>query len=209
MFHRTRSCTSLCLLAFLMLGFALPARGEIILFDDRNDFLEALESLESVDLELDEFSDLIDGYYADSIRRWVDDPSEYTISSTSIVGLSVGFDQITTVLPKSMISLASASTPFKAIGADFTITDFSGNPLTSQLRIVLQDGQSITWDVDGGATFVGVIGSDEPILSLTVGAAANAPLVTVAGVLIANVPSPAAWSLILLPMMGVSRRRRD
>ena len=79
MSHRTRSFPSLCLLAFLMLGFALPARGEIILFDDQADFLEALESLGSVDLELDEFSDLIDGYYADSIRRWVDDPNEYTI----------------------------------------------------------------------------------------------------------------------------------
>lgn len=209
MSHRTRSFPSLCLLAFLMLGFALPARGEIILFDDQADFLEALESLGSVDLELDEFSDLIDGYYADSIRRWVDDPSEYTISSTSIVGLSLGFDQITTVLPKSMISLESASQPFKAIGATFSITDFNGNPITSQMRIVLQDGESITLDVEGGSTFVGVIGSDEPILSLTVGAAANAPLVTVAGVLIANVPSPAAWPLVLLPIAGRSRRRRD
>ncbi|GEM_PF-3351383 len=200
-----RSSSSLCLLAFMAFGLVLPARGDFILFDDERSFLDALGG---ADLELDEFSDLVDGYYADPIRRWVDDPSEYTISSTSIVGLSAGLGQVTTVLPKSMISLESSSQSFRAMGANFAITDFAGNPITGQMRILLQDGESVTWNIEGGETFVGVIGVDESVMSLTVGAATNAPLVTATGVLIASVPAPAAWPLVLLPVVGISRRRR-
>ncbi len=107
-----------------------------------------------------------------------------------------------------MISLQSNTQLLTAIGATFGITDFSGNPITGQIRILLQDGQSFTWDVEDGSTFVGVIGVDESVTSLTVGAVANAPLVTVTGVLIGAVPSPAAWPLVLLPVLSLSSRRR-
>ncbi|MBG84987.1 MAG: hypothetical protein CMJ40_10655 [Phycisphaerae bacterium] len=203
--HWTRSFPGLALLAVLTMGLVPPAEGALLLFDDELAFTEAIEGF---DLELDEFTDLIDGYYASPIRRWVDDPSEYSLSSTSVVGLSAMSSQVTTVLPKSMISLQSETGLFRAMGANFGITDFMGTPITGQIRIQLQDGESFTWDVEDGSTFVGVVGVEEPVLSLTVGAVANAPLVTVGGVLIAAVPSPAAWPLVLLPVAGLSRRRR-
>lgn len=201
----TCSFPGLILFAALIFGLARPAHGALVLFDDELSFTEAIEG---IDLELDDFSDLIEGYYADPIRRWVSDPSEYSLSSTSVVGLSAISTQVMTVLPKSMISLQSETGLLEAMGATFSITDFSGNPITGQIRILLQDGESFVWDVEGGSTFVGVVGIDEAVTSLTVGAAANAPLVTVTGVLIGAVPSPAAWPLVLLPMAGLSRRRR-
>jgi len=203
--HWTRSFPGLILFAVLVFGLVLPAQGDLVLFDDELSFTEAVEG---IDLELDDFSDLIEGYYADPIRRWVSDPSEYSMASTSIVGLSAISSQVTTVLPKSMISLQSETGLLRAMGGTFSITDFTGSPITGQIRILLQDGQSFTWDVQDGSTFVGVIGIDDSVTSLTVGAATNAPLVTVTGVLIGAVPSPAAWPLVLMPLAGLSRRRR-
>ncbi len=206
MCHRTRLFPGLVLFTALVFASELPVRGELVLFDDEASFVEAFEGM---DLELDEFSDLDNGYYANSIGRWIDEPTEYSLASTSIVGLSIEFSQVRTVLPKSMISFQSDSTTVRAIGATFGITDFSGNPIKGQIRILLQDGRSYTWDVADGSSFVGVIGVDESVTSLIVGAATNAPLVIAEGVLIGAVPSPAAWPLVLLSMVGVSRRRRS
>ncbi len=76
MHHWKRSFPGLILFVVLVFGLVLQAHGELMLFDDELTFSEAIEG---IDLELDEFSDLIEGYYAEPIRRWVNDPSEYSL----------------------------------------------------------------------------------------------------------------------------------
>lgn len=206
MCSRIRLLLSISVLVVTPLLWARPAWGTLVLFDDEQEFMDALVDIQ---LEIDEFEDLLEGYYSNPIRRWVSNPEAYSIGSTSIVGLNVEFDQVTTVLPKSMISLQAEPGPFRAIGATFGITDINGNPISGEMRILLQDGESYIWDVMGGTTFVGVIGLDEPVTSLTVGAAANAPLVNISTVIISDIPSPAAWALLFLPMaMSFPRTRR-
>ncbi|MEE2908070.1 MAG: hypothetical protein VX527_09605 [Planctomycetota bacterium] len=199
---RCSAAVAQLLLLCLVLFPVTPAQAEIILYDDRETFMEALFSQQAY---LDNFENLANGYYADPIVRSPDTEFEYSLASSSIVGLMAEDLLVSTILPKSIIQLAANAV--QAIGGEFGLTDFEGTPIGGDLRITLQDGSVITRSISDSTVFIGVIGVGEDVTSLMVGAAANAPLVTVASIVVA-VPGPGALPVMLLTTLLIGRSRK-
>ncbi|MAT80647.1 MAG: hypothetical protein CMJ29_03250 [Phycisphaerae bacterium] len=187
----------------LFLITSVRSEAALIVYDDRDAFIQALQGQQ---VNSDNFENLENGYYADPILRGEGTDFEYSLSSSSIVGLMAEDLLISTTLPKSVIQLASDSA--QAIGGEFTLTDFEGHPIHGDMRITLQDGTIITRSVTGSSVFIGVIGVGESVTSLSVGAAANAPLLTVGSMVIA-VPAAGTLPLLCLPMFCCGRSRRS
>ena len=186
----------------LLITFA-PAQGELVLYEDREAFMEAILDQQVL---LDNFENLENGYYADPIVRSEGTDFEYSLSSSSIVGLMAQDLLISTTLPKSVIELATGAV--QAIGGEFTLTDYEGLPIAGHLRITLQDGTVVTRSISDSTVFIGVLGVGESVTSLSVGATANAPLVTVGSMVIAA-PAAGVLPMAFIPVFFFSRVRRS
>ncbi|MCH2132881.1 MAG: hypothetical protein MK116_03930 [Phycisphaerales bacterium] len=195
----------LLIMTVLFLAFARPADAALLLFDDRDLFLQAVAEQPWIE---DDFNGLDDGYDANPIFRFMETSFEYSLASSSPVGLMVLGDLISTVLPKSEIQFESQSGEIVALGGDFGLTDYNGVTTPGVLQIGLPDGSTISRAIDGVASFVGIVGVGETISSLSIGAEANLQLVTATSIVVAATPAPGALALFCLLPVGLRGSRR-
>ena len=188
-------------------GLAPPSNAGLIIFTDKAAFLAGLST---DNIEVDLFSDLPNGYYANPIERSMGTPFGYTIAPSTGTGFVLDSGSLSTLLRFTDMELNMTPGAVRAFGADLSIqSPITGEGAAATLVIQEVGGAQYEVELGVGGGFVGVVATEGTLGKFVVGPAMSQWLMTVDNLTFSAVPAPAALSLLGISILlgSLSRRR--